>query len=319
MAVSVRKDTVLWYSCAAVCLLVVLVMAAGCSMMTNKDSQNAGGSGGGGGGGSGNTGSGAGSQQPVFFSLICNYKDVTHQTSEPTTTTIKLSGDVPLKVDRDVLTLAKDPVPIFYSNDLNGGPGARLNVNAEYDILCTPGEQDCTPCHYSYEGPVLVSATIRHDPPNGPAAWTLDLNDIGTFSTLNPDNELNRYVTVKEPSSDRCDPTGIKGLVVTSVLTQTGNCWGAPETHPLPMTYGDGEEVIFTSPDPEVTLDSKAVFHYGTPAPTPKPTKGPKVITIVTTATTEPRVSLAPLETSVSLAPLVTTEPTLGVLNPVNP
>jgi hypothetical protein len=311
MADSVRKDAVLWYGSAAVCLLVVLLVVAGCSMMAKQDSQNAGGSGGGGGGGNGNSGSAAGSMQPVFFSLICSYQVVTRQTSEPATTTIKVSGDVPLKVDQDVLTLAKEPVPIFYSNDLDGGPGARLDLNAEYDLLCTPGEQDCTPCHYSYSGPVLVGVTIRHDPPKDPADWTLVLDDSAdTFSNLDLNHELDRYVTVKEPSSDRCDPAGIKDLVVTAVITQTENCWGSPETRPVPLTYGDGQEVIFTSTDPEVTLDSKAVLHFGTPAQTPTRTKGPKIITIVTTATPEP---------TVSLAPLVTTEPTLGVLNPVNP
>lgn len=319
MADSVQKDVVLWYGCAAVGMLVVLLVIAGCSMMTNQDSQNAGGSGGGGGSGSGNTGSAAGSMQPVFFSLICSYKDVTSQTSEPATTTIKVSGDVPLKVDRDVLTLAKEPVPIFYGNDLDGGPGARMNLNAEYDLLCSPGEQDCTPCHYAYGGPILISATIRHDPPKDPADWTLDLGDsAGTFSNLDLNHELDRYVTVKEPSSDRCDPPGIKDVIVTAVITQTENCWGSPETRPVHMTYGDGEEVIFTSTNPEVTLDSKAVFHFGTPAPTPTRTKGPKIITIVTTPTPEPTVSLAPLK-EVTLGTLQPTqEVTLGTI-PVTP
>jgi hypothetical protein len=295
MAVSVRKDAVLWYGCAAVCILVVLLVVAGCSMMTNNDSQNTGDNSGG--GGDANAGSAAGSQQPVFFSLVCNLNHVTHSTSEPTTTIIKLSGDLPFRVDPDVLKLATSPVPLEYSNGEFGqsaGTGTKLNMYAEFDNNCNPGEQDCTPCHYTYNGPVEVTTTITHQPSDPPVAWSLDINDGGTFSDLDLNNELNQYLTIKEPSSDRCDPPGAKDVVVTSVITEAGNCWG---TGQVPMTYGDGQEITFTPTNPEITLDSKAVFHYGTPAPTPTQTKGPKVITIVTTPTPAPKVSLAPLVT----------------------
>jgi hypothetical protein len=145
------------------------------------------------------------------------------------------------------------------------------------------------------------------------------MNDMGTYSDLNVNNGLNRYVTVKEPSTSRCDPGGIKGVVTVLVITGAGYCRG---TKPLPMTCADRQEIIFTSADPGVTLDSKATFNFGDPAPTTSPTptpKGPKVITIVTTPITEPPASLAPLVPTETLAPLVTTEPAPGILNPVNP
>lgn len=43
-------------------------------------------------------------------------------------------------------------------------PGTKLNMYAEFDNECDPGEQDCTPCHYTYNGPVEAEATITHQP-----------------------------------------------------------------------------------------------------------------------------------------------------------
>ena len=212
-------------------------------------------------GNNGNSGSGSASQSRVDFTLTCNLKDV-HDSGEHTdTTTVKLNGDIPITTDQDAITLAsKTPYLMQYDNNGNGGDGTKLFINVQWDHVCNPGEQDCTSCHYVYNGPVMVSAMLRHESGHAPNEWSAWFNDVGTYSALNDNNQLDRYSTVKGGSD--CNTPGIRSLITTNAVTQTGNCWG---TDFQPVVYGDGSAITFTSADPEITLDSKAVFHFGVP------------------------------------------------------
>ncbi len=77
------------------------------------------------------------------------------------------------------------------------------------------------------------------------------------------DGRMDRYTTNAESS---CPLTDIH-LVTTMLYSQSVNCFDIQYTpaagYLKPFTFGDGSKITYTSSDPEASLDSTAVFHFG--------------------------------------------------------
>ena len=113
---------------------------------------------------------------------------------------------------------------------------AKLNLYHEY--------QDKS-CHFIYDGPVWITAGIRHNAGDAPADWSA-LIVPGTETMNARSGELTQYVKNMAPgcpqSTDDWATTGILGSVT---------CF---EMDYKPMTFGEGSTISFTSDDPKVKL-----------------------------------------------------------------
>jgi hypothetical protein len=264
--------------------IVALLLVAGCSMYTG------GGTGGGNGGGSGSgTGSSMGANDKnmkAYFTVDCTMTRVDVSPDYTDTWTTKMNGDIPFQVERNWKELAalSQTGSLYYGYGLSGGE-TKLDINSEWTRTCK--KQPCTPCHFVYKGPVGLGATIQHNLKDAPADWTAHITGIGTPTGDSlSEGKLDQYTTSLDPACQMDKHIETSGLYGNSEI-----CFGPGETKPF--TFGDNSIITWTSNDPEVTLDSTAVFH------------------ILTTSTPVPTVSLATLqpEPTVSLATL---QPTKG-------
>jgi hypothetical protein len=257
MTVKFVYQAALRWGIAAASFLIILAMVAGCVDLSPAKAGNASPSNGGSGGGSGiggaglgtsggTGGSGSGSSggssvvadkdnQKVSFYLNCQMTEIDKDESR----TVRLSGDVPFLMSRDWDKKPNIDLMQFYTDIPKE---AKLNLYHEY--------QDKS-CHFIYDGPVWITAGIRHNAGDAPADWSA-LIVPGTETMNARSGELTQYVKNMAPgcpqSTDDWATTGILGSVT---------CF---EMDYKPMTFGEGSTITFTSDDPKVKLDSTAVF-----------------------------------------------------------
>ena len=195
----------------------------------------------------------------VLFRLSCSSTRVHDDGGLTDTTTVKFNQEVPILTDADAITEASENPYLFFSNDGNGGYGAKLPVSARWDHVCEQEGPGCQSFHYTYDGPIWISATLMHQPGHAPNEWSVQFSDVTTTSALDDAGHPDQYSKFAGGSSDDNTPA-MKSLMTTMATTEAGGCWGGG-LHPI--IYSDGSQVTFTTDDPEVTLDSQAVMHFG--------------------------------------------------------
>ena len=269
-----------------VCSIIAFLVIAGCtyniqnadgsfnkSFSTNPGTGSGTGSSGGTGGGisggkSGGSGSSTGSTRvpdtgsmKAHFSVDCTRTLVDDQPDHTDTWTAKLNGNAPLMVSRNWNAEPAISSPQFYWTSFTEG-GEKPTLHAEWIRICK--SPPCTPCHFVYDGPAEIGASIRHDPKNAPAEWTALLTGIGspTHEAVS-DGQMDQYTTNTESTCTVTD----NHFMTVSLYLQSDNCFDtqyAPVTgYEKSFTLGDGSMITYTSNDPKANLDSTAVFHFG--------------------------------------------------------
>jgi hypothetical protein len=252
----------------AACILIILLLAAGCTA-------HPGGSNGGPGGGSGSTGAGAGGGSssgsaagsggpyPIVadadhiktvFTVNCDSRRVYKSTESTDIQTVKVSGDLPLLIDRDWdKSPSIDHDQVFGAGQLENEGGAQLTVHDEWEVQCV-SDNDCAPCHYVFDGPIWLFPILKHNQNDPADDWSAEIQ-IGAV-TMNDmvDHKMTPYIRNLEPS---CPTPG--DIIVDNVQTCFAN--GEGTYGYLPMSYGDGSKITFPPIDSHTTLDSTAVFH----------------------------------------------------------
>jgi hypothetical protein len=220
------------------------------------------------GGTSRNSGSSTGSSRnpdagsmKAHFSVDCTRTLVDDQPDHTDTWTAKLNGNAPLMVSRNWNVEPAISSPQFYWTSFTEG-GAKPTLHAEWIRICK--SPPCTPCHFVYDGPAEIGASIRHDPKNAPVQWTALLTGIGspTHEAVS-DGKMDQYTTNAESSCTITD----NHFMTVSLYLQSDNCFDtqyAPVTgYEKSFTFSDSSMITYTSTDPKASLDSTAVFHFG--------------------------------------------------------
>jgi len=208
---------------------------------------------------SGSTGSKSPSMAKVVFRIACSLTRVHDNGDAIDTTTVKFNQEVPFVTDADAVTKASEEPYMNYQSMSADGYGTRLPVKVQWDHTCKQGESgSCLDFHYVYDGPIWIDGMLSHTAGQGPDEWSVQFSDVATTSALDATGNPDRYSVFKggSPAPD------MKSMVTTIATTEPNACWdGAGGAHPV--TYGDGSQITYTSDDPEVTLDSAAVMHFG--------------------------------------------------------
>jgi hypothetical protein len=245
-------------------VLAALVFASGCngtapiSNSTGNGVGTAGGMGGGygagtgggmgkaSGGGTGNSGAVDNSQINVYFILDCTMTDVHDNGDTIDTSMVKVKGNVPFLMDRDWHTTNIHDLPEFFGSAVSGKE-THVNIFSEWNHHCKQKSEDCMSCHYKYTGPAVIDAEIQHLPSDAPDDWSAQIIYRAMDST--------EYTTSLEPSPT-CDSPEAINAATMEMTYEVEKCW--EEKH---MSLTDGSIITYTSSDPDVTLDSTAVFH----------------------------------------------------------
>jgi hypothetical protein len=189
----------------------------------------------------------------VSFTIDCSMRKAEVLTSETDTRIVKVKGNVPFSMARNA-----DKKPLIDGLQIYGstitGEGAKLDLYSEWNHACTSPQ--CVPCHYLYEGPVWIGATVMHDPKNTPSDWQVILLPSGETTNAVGSGSLVGYTTTLQPN---CPITA--EIATTTLVTSVSSCFTAGDWKH--MTLADGSEIVFSSNEPNVALDSKAVFHNG--------------------------------------------------------
>jgi hypothetical protein len=187
----------------------------------------------------------------VSLAIDCTMKKEEILTKESDTRIVKIKGDVPF-------TMAKnwDKTPLIdglqvYGSAQSGG-ATKLDLYSELNHACT--SENCVPCHFIYKGPVWIGATVMHDPKNTPSDWQVivlpageTINDLGSGTLVQYTKNLETSCPL---SSEQA---------TTILVTSAYGCFaGGEKTH---AALNEGSEITFATQDPNVKLDSKAVFH----------------------------------------------------------
>jgi hypothetical protein len=187
----------------------------------------------------------------VSFTIDCTMTKTEVLTGETEKRIVKMKGDVPFLMTRNW-----DKKPLIDGLQAYGstvtGEGAKLDLYSEWDHACT--SEHCVPCHYIYKGPVWIGATLMHDPKNAPSDWQVILLPSGETTNALGSGSLVGYVTNLEPSC----PLSAE-LTTPTLVTAVHTCFVAGDWKHMPLN--DGSQLIFTTNEPNVVLDSKAVFH----------------------------------------------------------
>jgi hypothetical protein len=187
----------------------------------------------------------------VSFTIDCSMRKAEVLTGETETRIVKVKGDVPFLMTRNW-----DKKPLIDGLQVYGstitGEGAKLDLYSEWDHACT--SEHCVPCHYIYKGPVWIGATIMHDPKNAPDDWQVILLPAAETTNALGSGSLVGYVTTLEPTC----PVSAE-LTTPTLVTTVSSCFAAGDWKHMPLN--DGSQIIFTTNEPNVALDSKAVFH----------------------------------------------------------
>jgi len=288
MAYSGRTPTGLWFMALAACIVVAVCLATGCTSFfqaktgdfgaatKNASGSTSDGSGGTNGGGngphsgtgtngksasdkSGSTGSGSASMAKAVFRIACSLTRVHDNGDTVDTTTVKFNQEVPFVTDADPITLASEDPYMDYESMSDDGYGTKLPINVQWDHTCKQGGSgSCLEFHYVYDGPIWIDGMLSHTAGHAPNDWSVQFSDVTTTSALDATGKPDRYSTFKggSPTPD------MKSMMTTIATTEANTCWdGAGGAHPV--TYGDGSQITYNTDDPEVTLDSAAVMHFG--------------------------------------------------------
>jgi hypothetical protein len=273
MTVKIIYQAALRWGIPAACILIIVAMVAGCVNFSpakagNSSSSN-GGSGGGSsgssagseGGGSGGGGGGPNSvvadkdNMKVSFVVDCSLTRVEKQQGGTTINIVKLKGDVPFLMSR---SWDKKPfIDNYQVYPAGPHPEAKLNLYSEVDQQCPPNT--CIPCHFVYEGPVWIDASVQHNAGDAAADWTGMIIPIATETTNHlSGHQLTQYVTNKEPA---CPVTADEAA--SMLVTYTESCFLQKDGSSgwAPVSFGDGSAITFFPADSETQLDSTAVFH----------------------------------------------------------
>ena len=210
-----------------------------------------GGSGGGSGSGTSSSVAANDKSMKAHFTVDCARTMVHDELDYTDTYTTKIQGDVPVLVDRD-WNKQGSQVDGSFPYVGKGEGEAILKLNSEWKHTCK--KAGCTPCHFIYNGPFGLGASIAHNQNDAPADWTALITGLGT-PTMDAvmEGKMNQYVTSLDPACDSLKDASAVGLYGKSEF-----CFGLP---PKPLTFSDGSTITWTSTDPEVTLASIAVFH----------------------------------------------------------
>jgi hypothetical protein len=345
----IRTGTNRWYIGAAVCILVILVMAAGCNMAASPPPGNDnGGSGGGENGGSSHSVGDTGTETwQATFSVTENdhttmaltrVGDTASTQKEEATSTLEFHGTFPVVMAHE-----------------------RTSEGDHYYIPDRPDKG--YPASGSFESHDHVASTGQETGCHPMAFETFDQEQLGSISLTNFDFAVegpkefvqvdNSFPTTIETKDVFSDPKDCPNSEETT--TQNGGTWyqchsdtpNPDDTFPggthdfhregsryvilchamINTPYNDDAEYHY---DPssmkteditlKITMDPDYVQGTATPTSSPTPTIPEPTLSLapleptVSLAPREPTVSLAPLAPTVSLAPLVTPEITLAPL-----
>jgi len=187
----------------------------------------------------------------VSFTIDCTMTKMEILTGETEKRVVKVKGDVPFLMTRNW-----DKKPLIDGLQAYGstvtGEGAKLDLYSEWDHACT--SEHCVPCHYIYKGPVWIGATLMHDPKNAHEDWQVILLPSGETTNALGSGSLVGYVTNLELTC----PLSAE-LTTPTLVTAVHSCFVAGDWKHMPLA--DGSQLIFTTNEPNVVLDSKAVFH----------------------------------------------------------
>jgi hypothetical protein len=194
-----------------------------------------------------------GENRMVSVTIDCTMKKEEVLTGETDTRIVKIKGDVPFMMAKNW-----DKKPLIdglqvYGSTLSG-EGAKLDLSSEWNHACTSDK--CVPCHYKYSGPVWIGATIMHDPKDVPSDWQVILLPSGETTNALGSGDLLQYTKNLEPACPLSPE-----LATPTLVTSVSGCFAAGNWKHF--TLNDGIEIIFTTSEPNVALDSKAVFHNG--------------------------------------------------------
>ncbi len=334
MAGDIRGESFFWHRYAAICILVILIVVAGCSMATSpspgKNGNDNGGSGGGNKGGSSQSVGDTGTETwQATFSVTENDHTTMSKTlrtekgtqKEEATSSMEFHGSFPV-----VMAHEKESYGDHYylaSSPDNGYPASGSYESHDH-IDSTGAETGCHP---------MAFENFDEQRTGSIAKTNFDFAVEGPTQYVQVDNSFPTTIQTKEVHSDaKGCPNSEETTTQDSVTwyqchSDTPNpddtfAEGTHDFHREGSRYVILCHATITTPfksDSDARYDSGSAetrditlkvtmdpdYVQGTPTPTPSPT--PKI--------PEPTVSLAPLNPTVSLAPLVTSgEPSLAPL-----
>jgi hypothetical protein len=335
MAGKIRTDTIRWYIGAAVCMLVILVMAAGCSMASSPPPGKDGGGSGGGSGAYGPSSQSVGNGDETWQASI-SYTETDH-ISKAMKDTLDTSGSGKETESSTLEMHGTFPVTVHHSQDDSG-----INqyiIDGKYPVSGTYERDDHKETYGS-----MTDVTSNQD-----ASFEIfDMEEQGAIADthlfaefdlpskkmVQLDNSFDTTLQEKQVAQD-------KDYNYEKTSTGTGGVWTQCHSESGPSDdysggthdfHMDGTRYVIvchattSRPYTDDTTGSYSNIHYDpssaeTKEMTLKVTLDPEYVqgqpTPVPTSTPEPTISLAPLKTTVSLAPLVS--PTVSLAPLVTP
>jgi len=258
-----RKDRVLWYGIAAVSMIIILLLVAGCTSDTTRNSQNGGGSGGGLGGGSGGSSSGS-YPQNIYFSFDCQgeWKSATDPAWKNHHGTFTVTGNVPFPIPYDY----NNPIGYALYTDANAGRSDRsnpLHITGESQE-CWGTPDDCKLCHFIFDGDIYGGGLMVYNQSAPGRHWVVN------FARM-PGGENGIWHTNSiQQTEGGCPATDIEKVGPFEIVESSYACFNAnvgPESG-TSFDFSDGSGfVVSPHVDPGdytfTSLDPRVVFHIG--------------------------------------------------------